>query len=322
MIFSSLSYIVNQRIRVLISSLVLITSVLFITSAYYVREEALLSEQKNVYSLFENDKAFLSFMENDAEFDEITFSVVTIKNGDNFWRIAKDFKVTIDTIIGTNPYIPNLLARVNQKIVVPSQKGTLTFVQDLEQIDQICKIYETDRDNVIIQNLPLFYKYYYKSLTNREPIAVFIKNRKPKSHNMTETMAKLYSIREMFQSPLGGRLSSFFGTRRHPIFKNRRFHNGIDIAVRTGTPVGAARGGRVISTGWMGGYGKTVVIQHDKGYKTLYGHLSRITVRSGTYVRKGRLVGRAGSTGYSTGPHLHFTLWKNGRLVNPLKILW
>jgi len=139
---------------------------------------------------------------------------------------------------------------------------------------------------------------------------------------MTNKMAKQFEVREMFRSPLGGRLSSFYGRRNHPIFRKRSFHNGIDIATRYYTAVGAARAGRVTSAGWMGGFGKAIIIQHDKGYRTLYGHLSRINVRNGQYVKAGRIIGRVGSTGFSTGPHLHFTMWKNKKLINPLKVLW
>jgi murein DD-endopeptidase MepM/ murein hydrolase activator NlpD len=72
----------------------------------------------------------------------------------------------------------------------------------------------------------------------------------------------------------------------------------------------------------MGGYGKAVIINHSQGYRTLYGHLSVIYVRPGQRVNPGRLVGKVGSTGWSTGPHLHFTIWHNGRLINPMQVLW
>ena len=107
---------------------------------------------------------------------------------------------------------------------------------------------------------------------------------------MTDKLAQKFQLREMFRSPLGGRYSSFYGRRRHPIFRKRHFHNGVDIATRYGTLVGASSSGRVIYTGWMGGYGKVVIISHKKGYKTLYGHLSKILTRRGRYVKKGRII--------------------------------
>ena len=190
------------------------------------------------------------------------------------------------------------------------------------EIETLSKTYDVHEDEIVIQNLPLFYKYYYKIFSSEEPIAVFIKNTKPSTEFMTDKLAKKFEVREMFRWPINGRFSSHYGRRKHPIFRTRGFHNGTDIAVPHGRRVGAARGGRVISSGWMGGYGKVVIIAHPNGFRTLYGHLSRIYVRSGQKVCAGKLIGRVGSTGWSTGPHLHFTLWHNGRLVNPMKVLW
>lgn len=121
--------------------------------------------------------------------------------------------------------------------------------------------------------------------------------------------------------PLRGRLSSAFGYRTHPIHRKRLNHTGIDISRPSGTPIAAADGGRVIMAGWYGGYGKCVIINHGKGYATLYGHLSRIYVSRGSAVAKGQSVGAVGSTGYSTGAHLHFEVRVNGRPVNPLRHL-
>lgn len=121
--------------------------------------------------------------------------------------------------------------------------------------------------------------------------------------------------------PAAGRLSSGFGWRVHPISRRRKMHNGIDIAAPTGTPIFAAAPGVVISATTMRGYGKTVVIDHGGGFSTLYGHCSRLLVRSGQRVRAGERIALMGSTGYSTGPHLHFETRVNGRPVNPLSRL-
>jgi murein DD-endopeptidase MepM/ murein hydrolase activator NlpD len=125
-------------------------------------------------------------------------------------------------------------------------------------------------------------------------------------------------IRSGFLWPARGALTSPFGIRVHPIFRIRRLHTGVDIAAEWGSPVYAAAPGRVIYTGWFGGYGKIVLIDHGGGASTLYGHLSAILVTPGSQVARGALIGRVGSTGYSTGPHLHFEVRLNGRPVNPL----
>ncbi len=121
-----------------------------------------------------------------------------------------------------------------------------------------------------------------------------------------------------FVRPVEGRITSYFGRRFHPIIKKWKNHDGLDIAAPHGTPVKAGGDGRVIYTGWRGGYGKTIIIDHGNRVTTLYAHLSRIAVSTGTVVKAGQVIGYVGSTGYSTGPHLHFEVRKNGKPVNPL----
>gem|GEM_PF-319346 len=120
----------------------------------------------------------------------------------------------------------------------------------------------------------------------------------------------------------GARITSRFTYKRwHPILHRYRPHLGVDWGARRGTPLYAVSNGRVIYAGWMRGYGKVVKIDHGRGYVSLYAHQSRIKVRKGSYVKKGEVIGYVGSTGRSTGPHLHFGLYKNGRAINPLKVL-
>ncbi|MDD3926515.1 MAG: peptidoglycan DD-metalloendopeptidase family protein [bacterium] len=120
-----------------------------------------------------------------------------------------------------------------------------------------------------------------------------------------------------FILPVNGRITSEFGYRTHPIFRTRRLHTGIDIAVPMGTPVHAAAAGEVIHTGSWGGYGQVVIIDHGGGLSTLYAHNSRIAAHAGQRVRQGQTVAYAGSTGFSTGPHVHFEVRRNGVPVNP-----
>ncbi len=128
-----------------------------------------------------------------------------------------------------------------------------------------------------------------------------------------------------FIKPIGGRITSPFGWRRHPIFNTRSFHSGIDIGGPYNGGVRASNAGRVIYTGWYGGYGKVVILDHGKvngiPTTTLYAHLNSSSVSSGEYVSKGQVVGREGTTGYSTGPHVHFEVRVNGRPNNPLNYI-
>lgn len=114
-------------------------------------------------------------------------------------------------------------------------------------------------------------------------------------------------------------ISSRFGKRKHPISRSVRHHEGIDLSVPTGTHVRAVTAGVVIFAGSYGGYGKLVSVQHAGGYSSIYGHLSDILVNPGQSVAVGQIVGRVGSTGLSTGPHLHFEWRKNGKTIDPLK---
>ncbi|HEY6102434.1 MAG TPA: peptidoglycan DD-metalloendopeptidase family protein [bacterium] len=122
-----------------------------------------------------------------------------------------------------------------------------------------------------------------------------------------------------FVWPARGGITSGFGFRRHPIFGIRRMHTGVDIGAPRGAPVEAAAAGRVIYTGWFGGYGKIVIIDHGGGVSTLYAHLSQILTEEGRNVEKGEVIARVGSTGYSTGPHLHFEVRLNGRPIDPTR---
>ncbi|MDQ7850131.1 MAG: peptidoglycan DD-metalloendopeptidase family protein [Armatimonadota bacterium] len=121
-----------------------------------------------------------------------------------------------------------------------------------------------------------------------------------------------------FAWPARGTFTSGFGVRVHPIFRIRRMHSGVDIAAPHGAPVAAAWDGTVLYAGWFGGYGKIVIIDHGEGISTLYAHLSAILAPPGARVRQGEVVGRVGSTGFSTGPHVHFEIRVNGTPVNPV----
>ncbi len=119
----------------------------------------------------------------------------------------------------------------------------------------------------------------------------------------------------------GAALSSMFGPRVHPIFGTVRMHNGVDFRGDTGTPILAAGAGTVVYAGARGGYGNTVVIDHGSSLATLYAHQSAIYVSVGTTVAAGQVIGAVGSTGFSTGPHLHFEVRLGGTPVNPLGYL-
>lgn len=128
-------------------------------------------------------------------------------------------------------------------------------------------------------------------------------------------------VGNLYWPTVGRLITSPFGYRIHPIWRIRMFHSGIDISGSYGDSIYAVNDGRVIYSGWQSGYGKVVIIDHGNGMSTLYAHCSQLLVNEGDQVKRGQLIGRVGSTGWSTGNHLHFEIRKNGTPVNPLSVI-
>lgn len=121
--------------------------------------------------------------------------------------------------------------------------------------------------------------------------------------------------------PVKGSISSPYGSREHPRSGRYDFHSGIDISAAPGNPVKTTADGIVSFSGWSGGSGNLVVLEHGHGYSTFYAHNRSNNVKVGQKVRRGDIIGYVGSTGNSTGPHVHYEIWKNGKPVNPKKYL-
>jgi murein DD-endopeptidase MepM/ murein hydrolase activator NlpD len=121
--------------------------------------------------------------------------------------------------------------------------------------------------------------------------------------------------------PVAGWLTSYFGNRRDPFTGTRDFHPGLDISARYGEPVFAAASGSITNASWSGSYGNLVVIDHGFGIVTKYGHLSRFGVRNGQQINRGDVIGYVGSTGRSTSSHLHYEVWVNDKLTNPMSLM-
>lgn len=135
-----------------------------------------------------------------------------------------------------------------------------------------------------------------------------------------DLLARFVPVEEGFLLPVAGRLTSGYGWRNISVGGNL-FHGGIDLAAPVGTPVRAARSGVVTLAGWSGSYGYAVYLDHGDGTETRYAHLSAVLVEVGAVLRQGDTLGLVGSTGASTGPHLHFELRRAGRAVDPLPVL-
>lgn len=121
--------------------------------------------------------------------------------------------------------------------------------------------------------------------------------------------------------PIQAPITSGYGMRIHPITGAQKMHNGIDFGAAQGTPISAAASGKVVLAGWVGGYGNSVEIDHQNGLKTFYAHASVLYIQNGQAVKTRQAIAAVGSTGNSTGPHLHFEVRKQGQWVDPMKFL-
>ena len=140
-----------------------------------------------------------------------------------------------------------------------------------------------------------------------------------KPETLTEEESR--NLDEPFAVPIEGELTSAYGLRRHPLTQATHFHQGLDIAAPAGTLFRAAQSGTVIFSGFLGGYGNTVILEHADGYRTLYAHAAKLLVSQGEKVSAEQEIGIVGNTGRSTGTHLHFELQRGGEKANPLDFL-
>lgn len=222
-----------------------------------------------------------------------------VQQGETLSEIAKQYGVSMDTVCGCNNLVSYDIIRVGAILRIPNKDGILHTMKKGQNLPSIAKKYRVSIKKIISEN----------ELANPDFIA--------SGHDVFVPDAKPLNIIPGFLWPAANTyITSGYGWRRHPINRRRQFHHGIDIRSKYQW-VRSTKYGKVTFTGWLGGYGRAVVIAHPGGWKSLYGHLSRIVVRRGQYVKQGQIVARSGNTGYSSGPHLHFELLKNGRHVNP-----
>lgn len=227
-----------------------------------------------------------------------------VASGECLWNIARKYDVRMETIVAMNDLPSARYLRPGQILEVPDTDGTYVKLKKGDTIGGICKKYDVVLTDLVNANPGV------DVTTVQIGEKLFIPG--------SGALAQLFR----FSWPVHGRISSRYGMRIHPIYGRRMMHTGLDIAAPYGTSIRAALGGRVKFVGWKGGYGKTVIIEHDNGYETLYGHCSTITVGRGEMVKKGERVAKVGSTGVSSGPHVHFEVRKSGKRTNPESVLY
>lgn len=247
-------------------------------------------------------------------FRNVHMSLYEIKLGDNFWTVAQRNGININTIVGLNPYITDLLARERQNILVCSNTGAIHVVRAGETLKGVAKFYNIEIEQIRRRNRIPFPGGL------RKGDLLFIPGVTPQM--VTDPIHAQYAKKKMFISPCAGRYTRGFGWDIHPVTKKRAFHKGLDIRGKYGALVCAAAGGTVTYSGEMGNYGNVVIVKHDNGFTTLYSHNSVNLVRAGRRVVQGQVLARVGHSGRVTGTHLHFEVRTNEKPVNPAQYLW
>ncbi|MGQ9844027.1 MAG: peptidoglycan DD-metalloendopeptidase family protein, partial [Spirochaetota bacterium] len=248
-----------------------------------------------------------------------------IKKNDNIWKIAQKFNTSYKLILLANSIENPDILKSGKIILVPNKNGVFHKVKEGDSLIAIAHLYKVPLHNIIANN----------SLKNPNRVihgqTIFIPDTrvnlsdiKDNSNLVKKESANLYNQVKSNISllwPVHGKITSSFGTRRNPLGKGKQFHSGIDISCIMGTPVKAALDGIVIYAGWKDGYGNVVVLKHEKGYISVYGHNSNNLVQEGDAVQKGQVIAKSGMTGSVTGAHVHFEFRKYITPLNPLRYL-
>ncbi|MBO6086993.1 peptidoglycan DD-metalloendopeptidase family protein [bacterium] len=179
--------------------------------------------------------------------------------------------------------------------------------------------------NAIVQNQVMIDKYKNDRKTYEQMERELARQSASLQSLISKNKGDVVASSGTFMRPINGKITSPFGWRTHPIFNSRTFHSGVDIAGPNRGSIKASNSGKVIYSGWYGGYGKVVIVDHGKvngkPTTTLYAHMSSTNVSQGQFVNKGDVLGYEGTTGYSTGPHVHFEVRINGKPNNPLNYI-
>lgn len=235
----------------------------------------------------------------------------TVQDGENLSIIAEKYAIDVDTLQATNENLSADIHQGDQLVILPC-KGMLHTADMGDSFWSIANLYGVAVDAIMTAN-----RKENQELAIGEKL-IIPGGKKPQSNERQLARADVpvsRSAGERFALPTTGELTSGFG------YRWGRQHSGIDIANDIGTKIRAARSGRIVYAGWYSGYGYTVMIEHDQGYTTLYGHLNDAVVENGQYVERGQVIAHMGNTGNSTGPHLHFEVRQNSVAINPYNVL-
>ena len=241
---------------------------------------------------------------------DLYYIAYTVKKGDIVSKIASEHGLSQDAIISLNKLRSTRSLQIGQILKLPSINGIIYTVKKGETPESIADKYKISLEKVALVN----------NITDNVVPAgsvLFLPDAKLDWVTLQEING------DLFHKPLHGGyyISSRYGWRDNPFSNARTFHNGIDMATARGTSVYAALDGTVAATGYDVTYGNYVIVSHHSGYQTMYGHLNPILTSPGKHVTTGTKIGLVGNTGQSTGPHLHFTVYKYRSTLNPAT-LW
>jgi murein DD-endopeptidase MepM/ murein hydrolase activator NlpD len=239
-----------------------------------------------------------------------TFSWIEyiVQDGDSVYSIARDNGISMDAIIASNGLTNARFVYKGQKIRIPNMDGIPYTVKAGDSLTKIASSTGVPV-NAILDANDLDTEVVHPGAVLFLPGA-----------RMNSTELKM-ALGELFKYPIRGRLTSPFGWRNDPISGVRRYHNAVDLAAPQGTRINAAQDGTITKVGYNATYGNFVIIDHGGGYQTMYAHMHRVSVKRGARISQGNKIGEVGTTGYSTGPHLHFSIYKNNKPINPLEFL-
>ena len=263
-----------------------------------------------------------------------------VAHGDSLWSIANSQNVELDTLVGSNNFKTSARLKPGAVLRIPNQEGIFYVMKGSETIESVSKRYGVSMSKIRqvnaekdIASLKAGDEVFLpgarpEGLVEHKDIKI-AEVKKPAPAKTQKASAKPAAKGEVavrkaaggLRWPIMGRINSPFGWRTHPITRRKDFHTGIDIKADRNDPIKAAGSGKVVYSGWMGGYGKVLVIEHTNGQSTLYAHCSTLLAGKGASVSSGQLVARIGTTGRSTGPHLHFEVRNGNSPVNPIKYL-
>lgn len=235
-----------------------------------------------------------------------------MKKGETIEAVCKRYGVSINKVRQVNPEVNVAALRTDDEIFLPGARpeGLIEHHDDVK-VAEARKSLSSPAKKTAAKEKPAL-----KSEMKAERVERIERIEKPAKGEV--------AVRKSgrgFRWPIMGRINSPFGWRQHPITRRRDFHTGIDIKAARNDPIKAAGSGKVVYSGWMGGYGKTLVIEHPNGQSTLYAHCSTLLAGKGANVSQSQTVAKIGTTGRSTGPHLHFEVRNGNSPVNPIKYL-